>query len=160
MGPTVDFARVLDETLEDARRAAAARPAVPLPGGFWMRNPGLGFELAGGTVPPVRHLHRFHLAGGPRLGSVVRPRPPGAPRLVRIGSAEQREAAEVFERLGGPRLGPVVFEDALRRAYRVLARRWHPDAHPACRPDERRRLTSAFAELTAAYRRLMAGIES
>ena len=42
--------------------------------------------------------------------------------------------------------------DALRRAYRKLARRYHPDRHPASSLAERERLARLFAEATEHYR--------
>jgi len=42
--------------------------------------------------------------------------------------------------------------DALRRAYRALARRYHPDHHHACSAAERERLARLFAEATEIYR--------
>ena len=44
--------------------------------------------------------------------------------------------------------------DALRRAYRKLAHRYHPDRHPASSPAERARLANLFAEATDHYRLL------
>jgi len=44
--------------------------------------------------------------------------------------------------------------DALRRAYRTLARRYHPDRHQGCGPVERERLARLFAEATTRYRQL------
>jgi hypothetical protein len=44
--------------------------------------------------------------------------------------------------------------DALRRAYRTLAHRYHPDRHPASSLAERERLARLFAEATEHYRRL------
>lgn len=48
--------------------------------------------------------------------------------------------------------------DALRRAYRALAHRYHPDRHPASSPAERERLARLFAEATEHYRRLSARV--
>ena len=45
--------------------------------------------------------------------------------------------------------------DALRNAYRTLARRYHPDRHPGCSPADRARLARLFAEATDAYRSLV-----
>ena len=42
--------------------------------------------------------------------------------------------------------------DALRRAYRSLARRYHPDHHQGCGAAERERLARLFAEATELYR--------
>ena len=44
--------------------------------------------------------------------------------------------------------------DALRHAYRTLARRYHPDRHAGCSAAERERLARLFAEATEHYRRL------
>jgi hypothetical protein len=45
--------------------------------------------------------------------------------------------------------------DAVKRAYRRLARELHPDRHPAASPADRRDLAARFAEVSAAYRRLV-----
>lgn len=45
--------------------------------------------------------------------------------------------------------------DAIKRAYRRLARALHPDAHPGASPAELRELEQKFAAVTAAYRRLL-----
>lgn len=47
-------------------------------------------------------------------------------------------------------------EDEIKRAYRRLVREYHPDLHPDANSDERRTLSSRFAEVTAAYRALVA----
>jgi len=44
--------------------------------------------------------------------------------------------------------------DDLRRAYRTLAHRYHPDRHPTSSPAERERLARLFAEATEHYRLL------
>ncbi|MEO7110686.1 MAG: DnaJ domain-containing protein [Polyangiaceae bacterium] len=41
--------------------------------------------------------------------------------------------------------------DAIRRAYRKLAKSVHPDTHPHASDDERRRLEARFSEVTNAY---------
>jgi DnaJ-like protein len=47
----------------------------------------------------------------------------------------------------------------LRSAYRRLARRYHPDRHPASTDGEKERLSGLFAEVTAHYRRIAAALE-
>jgi hypothetical protein len=42
--------------------------------------------------------------------------------------------------------------DALRRAYKQLARRYHPDSHPGCTAAEHARLSRLFTEATEHYR--------
>lgn len=44
----------------------------------------------------------------------------------------------------------------IKRAYRRLAREFHPDLHPGASPEERRTLELRFARLTEAYRSLVA----
>ena len=44
----------------------------------------------------------------------------------------------------------------VKQAYRRLVRAYHPDLHPDASHDERRSLTVRFAEVTAAYRALVA----
>ena len=46
--------------------------------------------------------------------------------------------------------------DEIKRAYRRLVREYHPDLHPDATHDERRSLSLRFAEVTAAYRTLVA----
>jgi DnaJ-class molecular chaperone len=45
--------------------------------------------------------------------------------------------------------------DAIKRAYRRLARAVHPDLQPGVEDAQRRRLEHQFAELTAAYEALV-----
>ena len=44
----------------------------------------------------------------------------------------------------------------VKQAYRRLVRTYHPDLHPDATHDERKSLSSRFAEITAAYRTLVA----
>lgn len=46
--------------------------------------------------------------------------------------------------------------DDVKRAYRRLVRAYHPDLHPDASHDEKRSLEARFAEVTAAYRSLVA----
>jgi DnaJ-domain-containing protein 1 len=46
--------------------------------------------------------------------------------------------------------------DEIKRAYRRLVREYHPDLHPDATHEERRTLSARFAEVTAAYRSLVA----
>jgi hypothetical protein len=45
---------------------------------------------------------------------------------------------------------------AIKRAYRQLARTYHPDLHPTATDDERRALAERFVAVTAAYQLLVA----
>jgi hypothetical protein len=62
----------------------------------------------------------------------------------------RREAAR---RLLG--LDPTADLDAVKRAYRRLARALHPDLQPHLDADRRRALERRFAEVTAAYQTLL-----
>jgi DnaJ-class molecular chaperone len=53
-------------------------------------------------------------------------------------------------------LGTDAPADEVKRAYRRLVREYHPDLHPEATSEERRVLSSRFAEVTAAYRALVA----
>ncbi len=46
--------------------------------------------------------------------------------------------------------------DEIKRAYRHLVRQYHPDLHPDATSEERRSLATRFAEVTAAYKSLVA----
>jgi hypothetical protein len=62
-----------------------------------------------------------------------------APRPVRLTAAERQtlDAAQT--------------PAALRRAFKALARRYHPDSHPGCTAPEHSRLARLFAEATEHY---------
>jgi DnaJ-domain-containing protein 1 len=47
-------------------------------------------------------------------------------------------------------------EAEVKQAYRRLVREYHPDLHPSASFEERRALSTRFAEVTAAYRALVA----
>jgi DnaJ-domain-containing protein 1 len=46
--------------------------------------------------------------------------------------------------------------EEIKRAYRRLVREYHPDLHPDATHDERKTLSARFAEVTAAYKSLVA----
>lgn len=74
------------------------------------------------------------------------PRPPplGAADLGRLGA---------YRTLGVPASAE---PEEIKRAYRRLVRAYHPDLHPDATHEERRSLSTRFAEVTAAYRALVA----
>ena len=67
-------------------------------------------------------------------------------------SADPRQLA-ALRVLGVP---PGADTTAIKRAYRRLARDYHPDLHPQASDDERRALAERFVEVTAAYQTLVA----
>jgi hypothetical protein len=141
------FGDILERTL------AASEPPTPL-------------RLAqAATAPPP-----FPLLGGPTWfpGRPARPAPvftrtvygasaPGPanpPRTPARLSTSERRAADELRRLGAVSLGDEFSRADVKRAYRVLARRFHPDAHPWASDAERAYLADAFGRITAAYHEL------
>jgi DnaJ-class molecular chaperone len=76
-------------------------------------------------------------------------------RFVAVTPA-QRTALSVLRRYGATDLSGDMAEADLKRAFRTLARRYHPDCHGHASSDERARLAAAFADVAAAYRTLLA----
>lgn len=103
-------------------------------------------------------------AAGPRWHPGIATRPllsfdgnPPRPRLARVSrrpartlSARERAALDLLVGLGAS-LTPGFTRQELRSAFRALARRYHPDAHPATSAAEKARLSSRFATLRDAY---------
>lgn len=78
-----------------------------------------------------------------------------ARRPDHVMTAVQRLAFTRFTALGGALQANFSAAD-LRREYRVLAQRYHPDRHLAADPLARQTVASRFAEATACYRCLRA----
>ena len=72
--------------------------------------------------------------------------------------AEAGSPSALAERAARRALGVTAFADAdeIKRAYRELVRRTHPDLHPSSSSDERRELARRFAAATEAYKLLTA----
>ena len=82
------------------------------------------------------------------------PEPAEVRRPVRTLTVAQQRALDGLNRHGA-NLRPDFTASELRRAYRQLARRIHPDRHPSATPAERTHLTRAFADASDDYRRLV-----
>jgi hypothetical protein len=76
----------------------------------------------------------------------------GAITLDHAVALELVSLRDAYARLELPDGAPL---DEVKRAYRRLARALHPDLHPDASPAEHRELERRFAEVSAAYRRLM-----
>lgn len=85
--------------------------------------------------------------------------PESAPRFRSERTAQTPRAtwdptrATALQKLGLP-FG--ADESAIKQAYRRLVRNYHPDLHPDASHEERRSLALRFAEVTAAYKSLVA----
>jgi hypothetical protein len=107
---------------------------------------------------------RRPLAASPFLFAT---RPPLAPSAVRapqpvrparVLAPRQRRALRELIALGAD-LHAGFTAHELRHAFRVLARRYHPDAHPDKDANENARLSRTFAELAENHRCLLAVVE-
>jgi DnaJ-domain-containing protein 1 len=78
--------------------------------------------------------------------------PPPRESSARVCSPHR--SREVALRVLG--VSPEAEPTEIRRAYRRLARAFHPDLHPAASEDERRALVERFQVVTEAYRALVA----
>lgn len=136
------FADLLDEALRGAEgvgggAAPRAWAAAPLPG---LASP-LLFARAATAAP-----RWFPLPG-------ARPRRE-AHRLTDL----QQRAFDLLTRLGATLAGDFS-ADELRREYRRLAQRYHPDRHGDAGVSERAALARRFAEASDGYRCLRAVVE-
>jgi DnaJ-domain-containing protein 1 len=125
------------EQLADAQ--VCFRVTVPTPRGAVLREP----------LPPAQFLsgrRRFR----DRAGSGT-PRPPASRH---VGSPLPMHAPASAWRVLG--VAPGADSTEIKRAYRRLARAYHPDLHPHASDPERRDLAERFSALTAAYRTLVA----
>lgn len=156
------FVDVLDQALdgfEPSGAAAARRSAVgcATPSIFFLFETGIRHDSGG--LPPEGGSHRHQPQGGSHhapsgIGShhVASGFTRKAPRTL---TDRQRQALDAFTSLGGS-LGDDFTNADLKRAFRLLALRYHPDRHPASSDGERARLSARFAQLHDAYEHLQA----
>jgi hypothetical protein len=101
--------------------------------------------------PPRGALHQAPLEAAEFLYGRRRARGRGVPRATL--SFEPRADAAAWRVLG---VDPGADEAEIKRAYKRLALAVHPDLHPDATYEERRALEARFAEITDAYRTLVA----
>jgi hypothetical protein len=168
-----------EETFSDLleRELARVREPEPRPAANWQtrnsaaQNPFLFVTSAlleswGKPLPTVRQQ-----ASSTYAPAAERPRPipiplvhtaapaPDHGRTVRIHLARERRALRELIALGAD-LQPDFTVHELRRAFRILARRYHPDCHPDNGEAATAELSRSFAALAENYRCLMAVGES
>jgi len=107
----------------------------------------LGFDVCASAYAPVDE---------PPV-SRTRPVPPQLTRPAL--TALERRALAALNDLGAG-LDDGVSSADLRRAFRRLAHRYHPDRHPGSSRAEQERLSRLFAETTEHYRLLAAALET
>jgi hypothetical protein len=165
-----DFEQVLGEKLAagvapppEARPRVLPFPATP--------DPGLRFALwrarAGDPaveVPPGSHARDRGYRASPvleRAFGLFTPAPGGPARPARRPHRLTPVAQAAFDELcrcGAHDLDRGFTPDELKREYRSLALRLHPDRHPEAGAAERARLSATFSRVSAAYRELLAAI--
>ena len=122
--------RIIDPSLAERGRAQAVAPSV--------------------TTAPIDgapFLHRWAYVDLP-LGRPDLRRPP------RTLNARMRSALDVLRATGATDLEDDFLSAELKRAFRRLARRAHPDMHPGVTDHESRCLVARFREIHEAYQTL------
>ena len=146
------FSQVLDEKLG----AIPPSPELPWQTGyatptsaFWGFRPDA--VPSGATVLGGRWATAYgHPSAAPA------PRAPRPPRAARSLTPSQHAALDRLRALGATDLGSDFTPGELRRAYRILARTYHPDRFQGLTPEAQARLSASFAEVAEAYRLLQA----
>lgn len=137
-------------TEDDASRSQLLERLEAL---FELERARLSFRVMGPRLPPsVRPLGPRDFLHGRRrsrdaAGDTPRPEPAAAPRL-----APDSPRARALRTLG---LDGEPGADAVRAAFRQLARRWHPDRHPGANEPTRALLCRRFAQISGAYAALI-----
>ena len=151
------FAEVLEQELASFQ---SFRPIAEPPPVFPPRPPHPFLFAA-----PQRQFGATAYRMGPGRGPTsldtrpVTPQPPPRPRPRRALTARQERALVELVALGADLRADFSLRE-LRSAYRTLARRYHPDRHPASGEAEKARLAKVFGELNDNHRRLLAVVAS
>jgi len=152
------FLHTLNEMLSHTAAASStqadvsARVATPA---FW------GEAVPVGRLSPRQWRHPGQASitrdgvatTAPRADQAPRAARPAPPPVRRLTTTQQH-ALRRLQRLGAIDLGPGFSDHQLRTAFRALAKRFHPDRHPASGPVEREDLAWTFASVCDAYREL------
>lgn len=163
------FERILDATLAAGLRMPPFPPVVDS-----RPDPGLWFAMAGGAAAfrsPATHAPSRALRGAQAVADERRlsmgsgqtetrgphPAPPQVPpavRRTRVLLPAERDALSWLRQCGEAGLPDDFTPDELKRAYRRLARRYHPDRHAGAGPSARATLEVTFRRVHEAYRLL------
>lgn len=106
------------------------------------------------SVPSGRAAGAYGIPQRPRPAGPPSPSPSSIRKARRVLTPRQQEALGRLVDLGA-QLGDDFSEHELRRAFRTLAREYHPDRHPGCTEFDRARLSRTFATAHEAYRLLL-----
>jgi hypothetical protein len=113
-------------------------------------------SIESSAARPVRPEPAQIRSEAPRVAARQEPRP--AAERIRLTALESR-ALKALNALGAD-LDEHLSNDTLRRAFRQLARCYHPDRHPGVSAAERDRLAQLFVDATSHYRLLAAALEA
>ena len=140
--PDLSHEAPLAAAAEPRRPAPPPAPAAVASAAPASRGESPGRKSAGAPVPPARPA------------PAAPPRPTFVPARRVLTVVEQRALDRLL--LLGARLDDQFSADDLRREYRKLALRLHPDRHATAPAADRATLAEAFARATASYRCLQA----
>jgi hypothetical protein len=120
---------------------------------FQITRARLSFRVMGPHTPPApRPLGpREFLHGRRRSRDTPTPEPPKPRETVGPQETPRARALRTLGLQGEPGA------DAVRAAFRQLARVWHPDRHPTANEHMRAALCQRFAQITVAYEQLIGG---
>jgi hypothetical protein len=146
---TASFTDILDEKLGAFRPDRTPPPssrgyATAVASGFFFLYSGAQVAAAPrATAPGLWTVEPLAMSSAPVETS----------RVQRTLSTKQQRAFDQLVALGA-RLTPDFTIDELRSAFRLLARRYHPDSHPKSSAADKSRLSFQFTQLHAAYSQL------
>lgn len=146
------FADVLADALRPVAgtgAAAARAAATSAPSSFRAAPP---HPFLFGAAPALAQAHAVFA-----FDAAARTFPP-RPRPVRALTTDQQRSLEALNALGAPLTSGFTAQE-LRRAYRSIAQRVHPDRQRDCSDAERARRSRLFVAATTHYRRLRALVD-
>ena len=149
--PGRSFADVLDATVAGEMRQVPP-PRAPPPACSRTE------PLTGAAYPWWPGAARFARADAGTGTPRPRPMPLPTPRVSRTLTPPQRAALDALRQAGACELSGGCSEADLKRAFRRLARRLHPDAHPWADGSAASELAAAFGRVREAYETLLGAV--